>query len=118
MKWVAEFRFGKCRKAYFFKDCDIIGKSEFANPLKDLDIIGKSEFANPLKDCDIIGKSEFANPLKVSDIIGKSEFANPLTDAKMLQMRFPYRAHIAIRERYGNHIGGLWKKFGNFCGER
>ncbi|HPB18518.1 MAG TPA: hypothetical protein PLL35_01550 [Candidatus Cloacimonas sp.] len=29
------------------KDCDIIGKSEFANPLKDFYIIGKSEFANP-----------------------------------------------------------------------
>ncbi|HPB18370.1 MAG TPA: hypothetical protein PLL35_00810, partial [Candidatus Cloacimonas sp.] len=36
VKWVAELRFGKCRQAYFFlKVSDIIGKSEFANPLKD-----------------------------------------------------------------------------------
>ncbi len=34
VKWVAELRFGKCCKAYFFlKVSDIIGKSEFANPL-------------------------------------------------------------------------------------
>ncbi|HQO17717.1 MAG TPA: hypothetical protein PLJ85_00925 [Candidatus Cloacimonas sp.] len=36
--WVAEFRFGKCRQAYFFlkglqlKVSDLFGKSEFANP--------------------------------------------------------------------------------------
>ena len=29
----------------------------------------------------------------------------------ILRMRFPYRSHIAIRERYGSHIGVLLRKF-------
>jgi len=46
--WVAELRFGKCRKAYFFsKASPLLAKKEFANPLKVSDIIGKEEFANP-----------------------------------------------------------------------
>jgi len=49
VKWVAEFRFGKCRQAYFFKVSDIIGKSEFANPLKVSDIIGKERVCQPIK---------------------------------------------------------------------
>ena len=31
-------------------------------------------------------------------------------------MRFPYRFHIAIWERYGSHIGEFLKKFRNFLG--
>jgi len=32
------------------------------------------------------------------------------------RIRIPYRSHIAIRERYGSHIGELLRKFGNFLG--
>jgi len=34
VKWVAEFRFGKCRQAYFFlKVSDIIGKERICQPI-------------------------------------------------------------------------------------
>ncbi len=46
--------------------------------LKGCDIIGKSEFANPLKDCVLFGKSEFANPLKVSVLFGKERICQPI----------------------------------------
>jgi len=34
----------------------------------------------------------------------------------MRRMRFPYRSHITIRERYGSHIGVLLEKFRDLFG--
>ena len=34
----------------------------------------------------------------------------------MRRMRFPYRSHIVIRERYGSHIGMLPEKFRGWSG--
>jgi len=65
VKWVADFRFGKCRQAYFFKGLRSFWQIGICQPIIGLLLFGKSEFANPLSDCFFFGKSEFANPFFV-----------------------------------------------------
>jgi len=94
-------RFGKCRQAYFF--------------LKGLRHYWQRK-SLPTHFFAYLDLLHYYINYVLLFIYHKIVVYQFLRFSAMRRMRFPYRSHITIRERYGSHIGVLLEKFRDLFG--